>query len=300
MNMSRAAEKLMRQNNAEQMFPQTGWSQAGYLACQGANARALLHLPPLPGNLPAAGNSVKLQVCFPKCDVYTVQFELAQQTQVVTGVGADLQVGQLVYADLVWKVHGTTVRRSMTVISGSTISGVGEALEVTVYDGSPLGSYVGVPGLPYSVTINVSPGLRSAQSQQPYYAIVNPSTEGSQLGIAAFPVALSSSLQVFFPQLGTVLSTLGNIPPTATGILKPIGATSLEVVVGSTGPGGGAPPNPILNQQAQVSIDNTSVIYDPRDCQRWVPMPPGAFAVTLYNNSTTDGMVFYVARGIDG
>jgi hypothetical protein len=163
-----------------------------------------------------------------------------------------------------------------------------------------------VPGLVYGVTINVSPGLRSAQSQQPYYAIPYFLTEGGYIGQSAITVpsgppgppgpTSANPFMLFFPQQGTKLGfpPFPNIPPTPQGLLKPIGATSIMVLVGSnTGV-------PIANQEAQVEILNTGVLYDPRDSQRWAPMPPGAFAVNLYNNSTTDSYNFYVALGIDG
>jgi hypothetical protein len=153
-----------------------------------------------------------------------------------------------------------------------------------------------VPGLVYGVTINVSPGLRSAQSQQPYYAIPYFLTEGGYIGQSAITVGAGASFTLFFPQQGTKLGfpPFPNIPPTATGLLKAIGATSIMVLVGSNGG------LPIANQEAQVQIDNTGVLYDPRDSQRWAPMPPGAFAATLFNNSVADSYNFYVALGIDG
>lgn len=266
--MSGPRLRQLERNNDKEMNPQTGWSQAGQLICQQTSP------------------VVTFQVCFPEANVYTVQFEISRQ------LSASGQSGQLTFADLEWIVNGTTVRRSVSVISGTTISGVGSSVNVKVYDASPPGSEVGVPGAKYTVTINISPGLRPAQSQQPYYAIPNPLVgAGSFFGKNVFVVPPASSFQVFFPQLGDVFYR--NIPNTL-GQPKPIGATSVHVAVGSAGG------LPILNQEAQVQIDNVGLLYDPRDSPQWQPIPPGAYAVTLFNNSGADTYRFSVKLGIDG
>jgi len=280
MNMTAGAKRLMMQNNAHNLQPQTGWSQSGNLVCQ--------NVAPLP-NSPPGGRVVKMQVCFPKCDVYTIQFEVSHQGQLPG------QVGQLVFADITWIVDGTAVRRSVSVISGTTISGVGEACNVNVYDASPPGSEVGIPGLVYAITINISPGLRPAQSQQPFFDIPNPDPADPFFGLCAFGVPAASSLVVFFPQLNT-LYTGGPATafPFANGTVKQIGATSVHVTVGSVG---GAP---IPDQAAQVAIQNIGRLYDPRNSPQWQPLPPGAFAAELLNNSVADNYIFSVTLGIDG
>jgi len=278
--MTPGARRLMLQNNKDALAPHTGWSQSGNLICQKAT--------PLPGS-PAAGNVVKMQVCFPKCGVYTIQFDVGAQAQVPG------QVSQLVFADITWIVNGTAVKRSVSVISGTTISGVGEAVNVNVFDASPPGSEVGVAGFVYPVTINVSPGLRPAQSQQPFYDIPNPDGESPYFGVCAFQVDPASSLIVYFPQQGTLFT--GGPPtalPSADGILKPIGATSIHVSVGN------ANGNPIASQEAQVAIQNIGRLYDPRDGFQWQPMPPSAFSAQLFNHSVTDPYIFSVTLGIDG
>src|ERR1700730_5152431 len=265
-SMSGPRMRQIERNNNKAMDPQTGWSQAGPLICQ--------------HELP----TVSMQVCFPDANVYTVQFEISKQ------LSASGQSGQLTFADLEWIVNGTTVRRSVSVISGTSISGVGSSLNVKVYDASPPGSEVGVAGEKYTVTINVSPGLRPAQSQQPYYSIPNPDPVSAFFGKNVFAVG-ATPIQVFFPQLGKIFYQQ---PPTATGQPKPIGATSLHVSVGSVDG------SPIANQEEQMTIDNVEMIYDPRDSPQWQPIPPGAYAVTLTNNSVGHIYRFSVKLGIDG
>jgi hypothetical protein len=214
MHMTPGARRLMMQNNAKEMNPQSGWSQSGNLVCQ--------NVAPLPGS-PPGGRVVKLQVCFPKCDVYTIQFDVSQSEQLAG------KVGQLVFADITWIVNGTSIRRSVSVVSGTTISGVGEALNVVAYDASQPGSECGVPGLVYGVTINVSPGLRAAQSQQPIWDIPNPDDISPFFSLCAFGVPPASSLDVFFPQQATIF-TGGNRIPSAAGEIKPVGATSVPPI----------------------------------------------------------------------
>jgi hypothetical protein len=268
-NMSRSAEKLMLRNNAKELAGggQKAWSQAGPLVCQ--------QLSPV----------VTLNVCFPEPGVYTVQFEISTLLQ------EPGQSAQLTFADVLWSVNGTNVKRTVSVISGTTISGVGEAVYVRVYDASPPGSEVGVAGAKYTVTINISPGLRPAQSQQPYYDIPNPSTILTGFfGKCAFPVSGGDTVQVFFPQAEIFYKS----PPTTTGLPIPIGATSIHVTVGSSDG------SVIADNQAQVRLDNIGRLYDPRNSPQWQPLPPGAYAATLLNNSVGSEYIFSVTLGIDG
>jgi hypothetical protein len=270
-NMSRSAERLMLRNNAKELAggAKKAWSQAGPLFCQ--------QLHPV----------VTMNVCFPEPDVYTVQFEISSLLQ------DPGQSAQLTFADIVWSVNGTNVKRTVSVISGTTVSGVGEAVYVKVYDASPPGSEVGVAGAKYTATINISPGLRPAQSQQPYYDIPNPNSGLSGFfGKCAFPVpgGAPGSVQVFFPQAEVFYIS----PPTTTGLPIPIGATSIHVSVGSLDG------SPIADNEAQVRLDNIGRVYDPRNSPQWQPLPPGAYAATLLNWNPTVEYIFSVTLGIDG
>jgi hypothetical protein len=270
MSMSRMAEQQMLKNNAQALVGggQKAFSKAGKLICQ--------QLHPV----------VTFDACFPTPGTYTVQFEISSLIQ------APGQSGQLTFADIIWSVNGTTVKRTISVISGTTISGMGESVYVKVYDASPPGSEVGFPGITYTVTINVTPGLRPAQSQQPYYDIPNPNAILTGFfGKCAFPVDAASTVQVFFPQAEIFYQT----PPSTTGVPIPIGATSIHVTVGSSDG------TPILDNEAQVRLDNIGRLYDPRNSPQWQPLPPGAYAATLINNNaSTSEYIFSVTLGIDG
>jgi len=270
MRMSKSAFDNMMRNNPQSEPPRNSWSQSGRIFCQQQNP------------------TVTCQACFPKPGIYTVQFEISD---IIQAAG---QSGQLTFADIVWSVNGTNVKRTVSVISGTTVTGVGDAVFVRVYDGSPPGSEVGVAGVAYTATINISPGLRPAQSQQPYYDIPNPdATLTGFYGKCAFPVTAASSLQVFFPQT-TGLPWFSGTAYSTGGSPRSIGATSIHVAVGSED--GTAIPD----QGAQVEINNIGRIYDPRQSPQWHPIPPGAYAVTLFNRSVGSTYVFSVTLGIDG
>ena len=269
MTMSQSALRQLERNNKNELQGggKKSWGQSGKLICQ--------QLHPV----------VTLNACFPEPGPYTVQFEISSLIQ------APGQSGQLTFADVVWSNNGMNVKRTISVVSGTTISGVAEAVYVKVYDASPPGSEVGFPGITYNVTINVAPGRRSAQSQQPYYDIPNPdATLTGFFGKCAFPVIHGVPVQVFFPQAEVFYLT----PPSTTGTPIPIGATSVHVGVGSTDG------SVIADNMAQVRLDNIGRLYDPRNSPQWQPMPPGAYAATLINNSSASTYIFSVTLGIDG
>lgn len=229
----------------------SGWSQSGKLICQ---------------NTPSAP-TVSLQCQFPEPDSYTVQFDVSNI------VGFPNAPGQSTTADLIWSVKGNSVRRRVSVISGMSITGTAEAVQVKAYDTTFPGGEAGKPGGPYTVIINCSKGLRSAQSQQPYYIPPNNIDGDPKEGLGFWPVPAASTQAVPIPEQ--------------------IGATSVKVVVGSLDG------TPIPDQAAQVQQDFVGVPYDPR-IALWVPVLQGATQITLINNSVAQNYIFAVFLGIDG
>lgn len=232
--------------------PKTGWSQSGKLICQ---------------NTPA-GPSVSLQALFPEPETYTVQFDVSNA---ITAPG---QPAQSTAADILWSVKGNTVRRRVSVVSGMSISGTAEAVQVRAYDTTFVGGEGGVAGEPYTVTINLSKGLRAGQSQQPYYTPQNllPGA-GSDTGQGVWRLAPGGTAAIPIP--------------------AQIGATSVHVVVGSQD-GSAIPDN-----AAQVIQDFVGIAYDPR-IELWVPISQGVTQISLKNNSVAQNYIFGVVLGIDG
>jgi hypothetical protein len=251
-----------------------GWSQAGKLICRSSS--------PI----------VPFQYCFPEASVFTLQFELSNIPVLYNAEPGN--VGPMVNADIEWIVNGTPVHRSISILNGTSISGVGESVKGKIYDSSVQAntsvppSEVGINGQQYTATVTISPGLRGSQSQQPFYAILNPDITSIYWGKPVYQVDGASSLTLFFPQ-----DVFPPISPVNGGVTKVIGATSIHVSVGSLDG------TPIDNQEAQVILQS-GLVYDPRDSPQWQPLIPGVTSVTLKNNSVGSDYLFSVKLGIDG
>lgn len=122
-----------------------GWSQSGKLTTGNPNTK------------------ISMQVQFPVCDSYTVQFGIIPPQRQGTPP-TDFQPVLDVIADLTWSVKGNFVTRRVSVGNGMSISGVAEAVKVDVKDitASPLSL-----GFDYIASIQVSPGTRPSQGQPP-------------------------------------------------------------------------------------------------------------------------------------
>jgi hypothetical protein len=276
MTMSAAAFRNMMGNNPQSQTD-GAWSQAGKLICRRRS--------PI----------VPFQACFPRPSIYTLQFELSSIPVLYNAEPGN--VGPSVQANIEWIANGTPIHRSISIINGTSISGLAESVKGIIFDTSVQAnatvppSEVGIDGMPYTATVNIIPGLRAAQSQQPFFAILNPDDTSIYWGKNVYQVNTASTLTLFFPQ-----DVFPPIAPINGGITKVIGATSIHVSVGSTGG------TPIANQEAQVGYSN-GLLYDPRDSPQWQPLPPGTTSVTLFNNSAGGSAATYffsVKLGIDG
>jgi len=68
-------------------------------------------------------------------------------------------------ADVTWSIAGGNVKRTIDIINGRLVSGVGEAVKVLMYDNTP-SAYPGA-GTPYGVFCQVTKGTRPSQNQPP-------------------------------------------------------------------------------------------------------------------------------------
>lgn len=239
--------------------PINGWSKTGPLVC---------------GN---SSSTVSMQADFSSsnqgCGVYTIQF----------GINPPASKVFAAIATIVWTIAGNTITRKFAISNGTTISGPGQAVSVTVSDDSAAVAVVtnGVgtvttlpigytPGQSYDVTISVAPGSRPSTEQTPY--------------LTAFPVVY-------------VLGASGG--PTAF-VTVPVpqnsGAVSLQVL---TSPGDMISPVQIEVTESNAAAD-TLVIYNvglaPTD---HIPLVPGATQVTILN-LTAGTPNLQIIWGIDG
>jgi hypothetical protein len=169
---------------------------------------------------------------------------------------------------IVFSVEGNNVTRRVSVVNGMAISGVAQALNVTLEDHTNPGSPFPLLGQSYSVDIIESPGSRAFGHQPPFL-----------------------QQQPTVKALATGTSTTFLVPNDA-------GASSVYVAVIDT------VTNPALGQivvqhQAGTSGFNIRNEYDPRQYPSWVPLAPGTTQIFVQNNGP-DTIGVTCILGIDG
>lgn len=124
------------------LTPLTGWSKTDRL-------------------LPGTTDTVQAQVRFKKGGYYTVQF------RVVLPAGA-VPERVFILADVIWTVAGNAIPRTVSLINGATISGMGESVTVIVRDLSDPSEAVNGP---YIVSMSIAEGARPGTASQPIFGI---------------------------------------------------------------------------------------------------------------------------------
>ena len=237
-----------------------GWSATGKMINNGYSAQA------------------HLQVNFLERDTnpnpsknYTVQFSVGAPMSLVTGlVALDVPVNPI--AEIKWTVEGNDVRRVVSVVSGMSVTGVGEAIKVSVLDRSiqiAPGGITPVVPVSYDVDITCAPGSRASVTQPPTLTAQNPADL-----TFSFVSAAPGNIQVDIPVDSGVISTFvtafsdGNI------------LTDADVTVTQLNGG-------LINR-----------MYSPVHAE-WVPMVAGTRRLQLTNNSAHT-VLWSVTYGIDG
>lgn len=214
-----------------------------------------------------------LQANFDQAGEYTVQFTV---DNIVDLFGAPGIINPR--ADITWTVEGNPVRRTVSIANGTTVSGVGQACKVEVYDEPLVGG--GGSSYGYQVGVTVAPGTRSATRVQPQLI--------PDLGVGS--------------SIGSILvagGTTVNIP-----VPQNVGATSVYITV--TGRNGGAP---LVLTSANVVVRHINLLavqddksYNP-DNAGWVPLAASTDQITLENAfgfGSGNDILFSVTFGIDG
>lgn len=210
---------------------------------------------------------------------YTVQFSI---TNIEAVAGAGLPIGNYApTAEIVWSVEGNSVRRLVSVVNGTTVSGVGQGCRVKVYDETPLSD--ATPQTTYIVGIQIAPGVRAATQVQPTY--VPPIVDS--LG--------STRIGALVVQPGVGGLTPVDVPVNA-------GVTCVFITASKfTG-------TPIVLTDADVHVYHTSVsgvtnkAYNPMN-YGWVPVAPETDHITFADFLAVapgNDVIFSVTFGIDG
>lgn len=126
---------------------------------------------------------------------YTLQFSVIN---IQPSPNLQIMIPPVVHALITWKIEGQQQRRQISVVSGASISGVCEAVDVKLQDINNQED----EGYGYQVQVTLSKGLRANTQQPPQLSrgrliLVPPSTS------AIFPVPDDSGVISFFPFFDT-------------------------------------------------------------------------------------------------
>lgn len=235
---------IMKENSS----PRDGWSASGELFTRDPNT------------------SVRLQADFSKskygAGVYTVQFGVTPPNG---------QNGADAIATVNWRI-GNTVTRKVTVGNGVSLTGVGQALDVSIADAT----LIGTAGLPYVVSMTVAPGAHASRNNPPTLrSLPTTSVSGSPYsadiiagGTALFPIAPNS------------------------------GAVSAYVAVTDTVGTNDVDPNKVTVSQVDDALNNYLEYYPLIDTG-FIPLYPVATQL-LIANDTANSITVTVLQGIDG
>jgi hypothetical protein len=209
---------------------------------------------------------------------YTVQFFVSKPT--VGGAQVPAFINPV--AEISWSVEGNTIRRTVSVTNGCSVTGVGQGVKVVVRDQTPQGINGVTYGASYNVSITVAPGSRSSVDQPPLFNAASANFAGATV-LTPFSVAPGTGFLSFFSV--PVPQDAGAISAYVTAIsadLSPLAANSASV--------------------SQIdSTNNNRRQYDPFP-PAFVPLVPEAVSLSLINNFPAGGpnIVFTVSFGIDG
>lgn len=228
-----------------QLIPEgkTGWSSSGPIATQNRK------------------KSLSCQADFTKgkygAGMYTVQFHVNMPSVLARP-----------QAIIKWSVEGGDVRRVIDVGPGTSISGVGQAVSVVLYDAVENAPPNTGAGTEYNVGIQVSPGTRASVSQPPTLlgggALVNKSG-----GSAVFTV------------------------PTDAGVIS--------AMVTYTGASAGTVENVIVVEEVDATGTNTlKAYYATPDGPTFIPIAPSTATIKVTNEDTNENATVIVTYGIDG
>jgi hypothetical protein len=197
-------------------------------------------------------------------EAYTVQFGF---------VGVEPDTGGHIFiptaqAIVNWKVDGQPQRRVMSIVSGASLSGVCNALDIKIKD-FPNGGDATI-GKRYKVQATLSRGLRANTQQPPTLVDQAPQSIGTGAGVT-YAVPQDS------------------------------GVTSFRILVASGSTGDTYDDKSVIASMSDAALPSPNLLgtYYPLKCCDWTPLPPGSQRV-LINNGTGVTIFTQVIWGIDG
>lgn len=191
---------------------------------------------------------------------YTLQFSVIS---IAPSPNVKIQIPPIVHAIITWKIEGQQQRRLVSVVSGASISGVAQGVDVKIIDDSDEDI-----GYTYQVQVTLSKGLRANTQQPPQlsrgrFVSINP-TDQFKFSVPQDAGVISTFLYVDRGSFGTVADTDVEIR-----MLDAVGNIVANI-------------NPAPNGT------------------QWIPLVPGTTEVSIVNFDATTGIFANLIWGIDG
>lgn len=217
---------------------------------------------------------------------YTVQFSVGPTKIRSTQALSPKPVNPI--AEIVWSVEGNSVRRLVSVTNGMSVTGVGEAVKVSVSDAT-LSSFAG-QAVDYQVDITVAPGSRASIQQPPTYYPEEREQSGVFAIIGTGPQAAPGvTADIVVPQNAGVISYFLEWLAFVQGTEALIAVTQTDFYVEELAAGGQS-----LKKYSPILING------------WVPISPGCSTLRIHGLFQTIGALVawqlntQVTFGIDG
>jgi predicted small lipoprotein YifL len=214
-------------------------------------------------------DALAFQTGFPEIGVYTIQLGLLQSY-----IHGPTQTTRA-RAEIVWSLRGNNVRRLVDCVSGLSISGLAESVNVKIYDDS---NFNGNLDAAYNVSLQVGKGVRPAVERPPTLVASEGSVNDS--GYYITQSADPQEIVVAQPDAG-IISVMVTVSPDVGGAIAEYGV--------------------IVEQRNGSGVGSTLLKrYDPRQAD-FVPIAPGTNAIWLIQNPLLLQTNFWtVTYGIDG
>lgn len=214
-------------------------------------------------------DSLAFQTGFPEIAVYTIQLGLLQSY-----VHSPTETTRA-RAEIVWSLRGNNVRRLVDCVSGLSISGLAESVNVKIYDDS---NFNGNAQSAYNVSLQVGKGVRPAVERPPTLVASEGSVNDS--GYYLTNNADPQEIVIAQPDAG-IISVMVTVSPD-------VGIALAEY-------------NVIVEQRNGTGVGATLLKrYDPRQAD-FVPLAPGTNAIWLIQNpALLQNSYWTVTYGVDG
>jgi hypothetical protein len=214
-------------------------------------------------------DALAFQTGFPEIGVYTIQLGLLQSY-----VHSPTETTRA-RAEIVWSLRGNNVRRLVDCVSGLSISGLAESVNVKIYDDS---NFNGNAQSAYNVSLQVGRGVRPAVERPPTLVASEDSVNDSGYYITTFA---DPQEVVIAPVDSGIISVMVTVSPNVGQVVPEYGV--------------------IVEQRNGTGVGSTLLKrYDPRQAD-FVPLAPGTNAIWLIQDPVSVLTNFWtVTYGIDG